>query len=184
MYQKRLWLVVMLLLLGVGFWLGFVMPEQAWAQWDGVQWRVVAESWAVLWRGWPLALFGGLIGFFGAGLFLALRLEHAQAADFKAHIARLTHERDQAVIAAEQRVQAREQAAQERETRALQAQRDAVQAQQEADAMWDSAEDFQDRTMQALNQANLRARNAIHAAARIKRRIKGKKRLGAGISVP
>lgn len=184
MYQKTLWFIVMLLLLGVGFWLGWVIPDQAWAQWDGAQWRIVAESWAVLWRGWPLAVLGGLIGFFGAGTFLAFSLEHAQAADFKAHIAQLTRQRDQAVAEAEQRVQAREQAAQHRETLALTAQRDAERAQQEADAMWESAEDFQDRTMQELNQANLRARNAIHAAERIKRRIEGKQRLGARKSVP
>ena len=184
MYQKLLWLLAMLLVLGVGFWLGWVIPDQAWAQWDGERWLVVAESWAVLWRGWPLVVLGGLLGFFGAGAFLALTLQHAQAADFKAHIARLTHERDQAVIEAEQRVQAREQVAQERETWALQAQRDAAQAQQEADAMWESAEDFQDRAMRELNQANLRTRNAIHAAERIKRRIEGKKRFGAGKSVP
>ena len=184
MYQKLLWLLAMLLVLGVGFWLGLVIPDQAWAQWDGERWLIVAESWAVLWRGWPLAVLGGLLGFFGAGTFLALTLPHAREADFKAEIARLIRQRDQAVIEAEQRVQTREQAAQERETRALQAQRDAVQAQQEADAMWESAEDFQEQTMQELNQANLRARNAIHAAERIKRRIEGKKRLDAGISVP
>lgn len=184
MYQKTVGLIAAGLLFGLGFWLQAVMPDQAWGQWDGEHWQIVGKSWAVLWRGWPLALFGGLVGFLGAGAVLAFSLKQAREADFKAEIARLTRQRDQAVIEAEQRVQARKQAAQERETRALQAQRDAAQAQQEADAMWESAEDFQDRAMRELNQANLRARNAIHAAERIKRRIEGKKRFGAGKSVP
>ena len=64
-YRKILWLVTAALLVGLGFWLETVMPSQGWAQWDGKRWQVVAKSWAVLWRGWPLAVSGALVGFSG-----------------------------------------------------------------------------------------------------------------------
>ena len=145
MYQKILWIVAAVLLAGLGFWLETVMPSQGWAQWDGKHWQVVAESWAVLWRGWPLAVLGALVGALTAGAVLAFTLQHAKEADFRAEIAHLIRERDTAASEAEHRVQERE------------------QAQEEAE--------------QAVNQANYRARNAIGAAERIKRRIEGKKRI-------
>jgi hypothetical protein len=115
-YQKILWIIAAALLAGLGFWLGWVMPSQGWAQWDGTRWQVVAESWAVLWRGWPLVAFGALVGFSAAWIGLAFALKHAKEADFRAKIARLTRQRDAAVAVAvaEAQVLAREEAARQR----------------------------------------------------------------------
>lgn len=171
-YQKIVWMVAAALLAGLGVWLGGVMPAQAWAQWDGQAWHIVAESWAVLGYGWPLAAFGALVGFSAAWIGLALTLQHAKEADFQAEIARLTHERDAAVAEAESRVLGREEKARRCEATALAAQREAQAARQRAERVQADAE-------QAVIQAQVRARNAIHAAERIKRRIEGRQRRDA-----
>lgn len=183
-YQKILWFVTAALLAGLGFWIEGVMPLQAWAQWDGQHWQIVAESWAVLGRGWPLTVLGAGIGALLAGIGLAFALKHAKEADFKAQIVRLTRQRDAAADEAERRVREREQAAQRREAVALEAQRGAELAQQHAHAARQQAEDAQKEAEQAVSQAHYRARNAIGAAERIKRRIEGKKRIEAGTSAP
>ena len=176
-YQKILWFVAAAILAGLGFWLGLVMPTQGWAQWDGAHWHIVAEGWAVLWRGWPLVVLGALVGAAAAGIGLALALKHAQEADFRAEIARLTRERDAAASEAEQRVQERERAAHHREWMAAEAQRGAELATHEARAARQQAAQALHDAEQAVRQANHRARNAIGAAERIKRRIEGKKRI-------
>ena len=178
-YRKILWFVAAALLVGLGFWLETVMPSQGWAQWDGKRWQVVAESWAVLWRGWPLAALGALVGFSAAWVGLAFALKHANEADFRAKIVRLTRQRDTAVAKAEARVLEREQAARDRETAALAAQRGAELAAEAAQAARQRAEQAQQDAEQAVSQATLRARNAVCAAERIKRRAEGKKRLDA-----
>lgn len=177
MYQKVLWIVAAALLAGLGFWLETVMPSQGWAQRDGMRWQVVAESWAVLWRGWPLVVLGVLVGAAAAGIGLALALKHAQEADFRAEIARLTRERDAAASEAEWRVQERERTAQHREGMAAEAQRGAELATHEAHTARQQAEQALHDAEQVVRQANYRARNAIGAAERIKRRIEGKKRI-------
>ena len=78
---------------------------------------------------------------------------------------------------AEHRVQEREQAAQHREAAALEVQHRAELATHEAQAARQRAEQAQEEAEQAVNQANYRARNAIGAAERIKRRIEGKQRI-------
>ena len=176
-YQKVLWIVAAALLVGLGFWLETVMPSQGWAQWDGMRWQVVAESWAVLWRGWPLAAFGALVGFSVAWIGLAFALKHAKEADFRAEIAHLIRERDTAASEVEHRVQERERVAQQREWMAAQAQHGAELAIQEAHITRQQAEQALQDAEQAVRQANYRARNAIGAAERIKRRIEGKQRI-------
>jgi len=176
-YQKIVWMVAAALLAGLGVWLGWVMPAQAWAQWDGQAWHIIAEGWAVLWYGGPLVALGMLVGALGAEIGLAWTLKHAKEADFRAEIARLTHERDTAVSQAEQRVLEREQAVSDREAKALAAQRTAEQATEEAYAARQRAEQTQEEAERAVNQAHLRARNAIGAAERIKRRIEGKQQI-------
>ena len=86
MHQKILWFAAAALLAGLGFWLELMMPTQGWAQGDGAHWHIVAEGWAVLWRGWPLVVLGALVGAAAAGIGLALTLKHAQEADFRAEI--------------------------------------------------------------------------------------------------
>jgi hypothetical protein len=183
-YQKILWFVAAALPVGLGFWLETVMPSQGWAQWDGKRWQVVAESWAVLWRGWPLAVLGALVGFSAAWIGLAFALQHAKEADFRAKIARLTRQRDAAVADAEARVLEREQAARDRGAVALAAQRAAELATEAAQAARQRAEQAQQDAQEAVSQATLRARNAVCAAERIKRRIEGKKRLEIETSAP
>lgn len=173
MYQKILWFIAIVLLTGLGVWLGRVMPSQAWAQWDGQTWFIVAEGWWVLKHGWPLAMFGVLVGFGAAWVGLGLSLQHAREADFLASIAQLTRQRDTAMAEAQTRIQMREQAAIDREIAALAAHRAAELATHAAQAAHQRAEQAQQDAEHAVSQAHLRARNAIRAAERIKRRIKG-----------
>lgn len=59
-----------LLLTGLAVWLWRIMPLQAWGEWNGQTYALVAEGWEVLYRGWPLALLGALVaGFLLWGLF-------------------------------------------------------------------------------------------------------------------
>lgn len=184
MLQKGLWVIGAFVLAGFGFWLVQVMPLQAWGRWDGESWRVVGTGWAVLWRGWPLLVFGGLAGAGIAGAVLALTLKHVQAADFKRELARLRRQRDAAIAEADARVSAREQEAVRQELAALEAQHEAARAQGEVLAARQVAEQAKVEAEQAVSQANFRARNAICAAERIKRRVEGKQRLDARTSAP
>ena len=59
----------------------------------------------------------------------------------------------------------------------MEVQRRAELATHEAQAARQRAEQAQEEAEQAVNQANYRARNAIGAAERIKRRIEGKQRI-------
>ena len=161
MLQKSVWAVGTVLLAVLGLWLARVMPSQAWGQWDGASWRVVATGWAVLWRGWPLLALGALAGAGAASTVLALTLKHLQAADFKLELARLR-----------------------REEAASEAQRAAERARGEALAAHQAAEQAKAEAEQAVRQANFRARNAICAAERIKRRVEGKPRLDSRTSAP
>lgn len=177
MLLKSAWAIGAALLAGLGFGLARVMPSQAWGQWDGASWRVVGTGWAVLWRGWPLLVLGALVGAGVVGSVLALTLKHVQAADFKLELARLRRQRDAAITEAEARVSAREQEAARRESAALVVQRTAERARGEALAAWQAAEQARAEAEQSVAQANFRARNAICAAERIKRRVEGKARL-------
>lgn len=177
MLQKSLWVAGAVLLAVWGIWLARVMPSQAWGQWDGESWRVVGVGWAVLWRGWPLLALGALAGAAVTGAVLALTLKHLQAADFKLELARLRRQRDAAASEANERVAAREREALRREDVALEAQRVAERARGEALAARQAAEQAKAEAEQAVKQANFRARNAICAAERIKRRVEGKPRL-------
>ena len=161
MLQKSVWAVGTVLLAVLGLWLARVMPSQAWGQWDGASWRVVDTGWAVLWRGWPLLALGALAGAGAASTVLALTLKHLQAADFKLELARLR-----------------------REEAASEAQRAAERARGEALAAHQAAEQAKAEAEQAVRQANFRARNAICAAERIKRRVEGKPRLDSRTSAP
>lgn len=184
MLQKSVWVIGAALLAGLGFWLARVMPSQAWGQWDGASWQVVGTGWAVLWRGWPLLVLGALVGTGVVGSVLALTLKHIQAADFKLELARLRRQRDAAVTETEARVSAREREAARREAAALEVQRVAEQAHGEALAARAAAEQAKAEAEQAVAHANVRARNAICAAERIKRRVEGKRRLESGTSAP
>jgi hypothetical protein len=184
MLQKSLWIIGTVLLAVLGLWLAQVMPSQAWGQWDGASWRVVDTGWAVLWRGWPLLALGALAGAGAASTVLALTLKHLQAVDFKLELARLRHQRDAAVSEADARVSEREREAMRREEAASEAQRAAERARGEALAAHQAAEQAKAEAEQAVRQANFRARNAICAAERIKRRVEGKPRLDSRTSAP
>lgn len=184
MLQKSLWVFGVAALVGLGVWLVQVMPSQAWGQWDGDSWRITGTGWAVLWRGWPLLVLGALVGAGVAGFGLALTLKHIQAADFKLELARLRRQRDAAGAEAEARVSGREREAARRELAALEVQRAAKRAHGEALAARAAAEQAKAEAEQAVSQANFRARNAICAAERIKRRVERKRRLEIGTSAP
>lgn len=158
-------------------WLWRNLPGYAWAEFDGDNWQIVAKGWGVLAAAWPVALAGALIGFFGAGSLLAWVLERAVDADKAEKLAEAAERvRDaeerarEAQQAAERHVQARLEAVARREAAALQAQAEAERAKVEAVQERNRAEEL-------VQHATYRARNAICAAERIKRRAEGKQRL-------
>jgi len=159
------WLFVIAVLLAAGWTVWQRVPTLAIAEWDiaGNGWRIVAYGWAGLLPLWPLVLAGILGGFFLFGIAVAGSYDWARNADHRAQIARLTRECDQAHAEAEARVTRREQAAQEAQARAEQLRLAALQAEQQAHT--------QAKTAAAhAEHYRLRARNAICAAARIKRK--------------
>ncbi|MFB8831720.1 hypothetical protein ACE0DR_26220 [Azotobacter sp. CWF10] len=97
------------------------------------------------------------------GIAVAGSYDWARNADHRAQIARLTRECDQAHAEAEARVTRREQAAQEAQARAEQLRLAALQAEQQAHTQAQTAAAHAEHY-------RLRARNAICAAARIKRK--------------
>lgn len=165
MRRAVFWLLVIAVVLAAGWTVWQRVPTLAIAEWDfaGNGWRIVAYGWAGLLPLWPLVLAGFLGGFFLLGIAVAGSYDWARHADHRAQIARLTHERDQAHAEAEARVARREQAAQEAHERAEQIRLEALQAKQQAQAQAQTAETHVERY-------RLRARNAICAAERIKRK--------------
>jgi len=163
--RRAVWLFVIALLLAAGWTVWQRVPTLAIAEWDfaGDGWRIVAYGWAGLLPLWPLVLVGILGGFFLLGIVVAGSYDWARNADHRAQIARLTHERDQAHAEAEARVALREQAAQEAHERAEQIRLAALQAEQQAHTQAQTAAAHAEHY-------RLRARNAICAAARIKRK--------------
>lgn len=165
MRRTGIWLSVIALLLGACAWTIWRIPHLAVAEWDVAVdgWRIIAYGWAGLLPLWSLVLAGILGGFFLFGIAFAWSYDWARNADYRAQLARLTHECDQAHAEAEARVTRREQAAQEAQARAEQIRLAALQAEQQAHAQTQSAAAHAEHY-------RLRARNAICAAERIKRK--------------
>ncbi|MDV7213429.1 hypothetical protein [Azotobacter beijerinckii] len=163
--RRAVWLFVIALLLAAGWTVWQRVPTLAIAEWDfaGNGWRIVAYDWAGLSYLWPLALAGALGGFFLFGIAFAWGYDWARDSDHRHQIARLTDKRDRALAEAEARVAWREQAAQQAQERAEQIRLEALQAKQQAQAQAQTAETHVERY-------RLRARNAICAAERIKRK--------------
>lgn len=185
MYQKVVWALVGLMALVAGLLLWWVMPDQAWVVRDAQgDWQVAAVGWALLWRGWPLILVGVVIGLIGAGNVLALGLEVTREVDLKTQIVRLTQERDRALADALEHVAVRQRQVTQREAAAVAMQQAMEQACQAAVAAQQAATQAKAEAEQVVTQANFRARNAICAAERIKRRIEGLARFDHRISAP
>ena len=165
MRRTGIWLSVIALLLAAGWTVWQRVPSLAIAEWDaaGDDWRIVAYDWAGLLYLWPLALACIVGGFFLFGIAFAWSYDWARNADHREQLARLTRECDQAHAEAEARVTRREQVAQEAQARAEQIRLAALQAEQQAHAQTQSAAAHAEHY-------RLRARNAICAAARIKRK--------------
>jgi len=174
---KTILTIAALGLAALGLWLWRVMPDQAWAAWDGERLVVVAEGWAVLWRGWPMALLGLVIG---GGLALAVldwMLGKAVDAEHKAEVERLSGERD-AALAARDRARAEAESALAEElaaverlrTEALRARELGHQAQIEARREVEAAEARALTAESVAHDAVSRAKNAICAMERRKRK--------------
>lgn len=163
--------VIVFVLLALLFWLVKVMPEQAWAVWDGENYKIVAEGWGTLLRAWPVALLGVLAGLFVVATGLVRGLEIVKEQDYINTIKQLQLERDSAVATAEQRVKRREAEANEREQKALVAQQQAAATIAQAKAAQEQAAASVGYARQEVERAKYRTKNAVAAANRIKQKL-------------
>jgi uncharacterized membrane-anchored protein YhcB (DUF1043 family) len=162
--------ILLCLISGLAVWLWQELPDQGWAVRQGDEFALVAAGWQVLWAAWPLALVGLLISLLLGSLTLPWLAKSAVDADANRQIAdlqkRLARESERADTA-EQRIRASLDADWQRlaEGRAeLRNQR------QEAQRAVELATRQATEADQAMNSARFRARNAIHAAERIKKK--------------
>jgi len=160
-------------LAGLGLWrfLDGWMPVQGWAVWGGGRWSVAASGWPVLWHAWPVALAGGLAGFFGAGGALLWGLALARDAEIEAEIGRLRRTSGTEVAAEKERLGRKwDEALARVESRVGGREAAALKAQHEAEAARRQAEQ-ECLDAEAIRQdAYRRIRNAVAAAERIKRK--------------
>lgn len=169
--QKYVWAAAIVIALGLTIWLLRVMPNQAWAQWNGDAWVIAGEGWAVLWYAWPTTLLGGLIGVFAVGGVLAWSLKLAKEADHQEQIKQLMFERDKALANAENRVKQREAEAIEQERQAFLAEQRAAQEIAKAKAAQEQAATNTTYANQEIERAKYRTKNAVAAANRIKQKL-------------
>ena len=162
------------------FWLWRFMPTQGWAEIDfqAGKWNLVAAGWSTLLHAWPILIAGVILGLgLGVGLLGALfqgLLDVDQKSEIE-HMQRLVKD------------------AQEREKESLnRARRELEQEFAKARDLYDRAVDLQvqsetqighalrikreaeaaqQQASQSVEQAQFRARNAICAAERIKRKL-------------
>ena len=162
------------------FWLWNYLPTQGWAVIDfqAGKWSLVASGWATLLHAWPILAAGVMLGLgLGIGL-LGMLFKAFIDADQKSeieHLERLvkeSREREQQSL-----VLARKELEQEfSKARDLYARAEEMQAQSETQIghalrIKRETEAVQQQASQAVEQAQFRARNAICAAERIKRKL-------------
>lgn len=95
MYKRIVWTLGGLAVVLWGLVLLRVMPHQAWGVRDALgDWSLATQTWALLWRGWPLVGVGVLVGFGGASVWFVPGLKRACEADFQRALGELLRERD------------------------------------------------------------------------------------------
>ena len=180
-----------LIFAAVSFWLWRVMPDQGWVVYGENGWKLVGEGWATLWRGWPLALLGLVAGGIASLTFFGFILERLVDEDKADEIKRLEKQLTEARLAKlnafktartelDNEFQQARQIKQDGEQRHQQA----LELKTEAEALQAEAMREKEKALKSVSsakketlQAAHRARNAICAAERIKRKAQGISRI-------
>ena len=180
-----------LIFAAVSFWLWRVMPDQGWVVYGENGWELVGEGWATLWRGWPLTLLGLVVGGIASLTFLGFMLGHAVNEDKAAEIKRLKQQLTEARQAEQDALKTVRTELDDEFQKAEQIKQDGEQRYQQALELKTQAEALQAEAEHEKNQARkdvaqakketlqaaYRARNAICAAERIKRKLEGVERI-------
>ena len=162
------------------FWLWRFMPTQGWAEIDfqANKWSLVAAGWSTLLHAWPILAAGVMLGLgLGIGL-LGMLFRSLLDADQKSeieHLERLVREsrerEQQSLVLARKELEQEFSKARDLYARAEEMQEQADHNIEKALASRKAAEAAQQQALQAVEQAQFRARNAICAAERIKRKL-------------
>lgn len=161
------------------FWLWNYMPTQGWAVIDvqAGKWTLVAFGWATALHAWPVLAVGVMVGLaLGVGL-LGMLLRSLLDADQKAeieHMQRLVTDAQsrekQSLALARKELENEFAKARDLYDRAEQMQEQSEETIGKALAIKRAAEAAQQKASQDVEQAQFRARNAICAAERVKRK--------------
>ena len=162
------------------FWLWRFMPTQGWAEIDfqGGKWNLVAAGWSVLWHAWPILAAGVMLGVGVSigllGMLFKAFIDADQRSEIE-HLERLvkeSREREQeSLVLARKELERDFQDARDLYDRAVQLQEQSETQIGQALRIKREAEAAQQQASQAVEQAQFRARNAICAAERIKRKL-------------
>ena len=161
------------------FWLWRFMPTQGWAEIDfqANKWSLVAAGWSTLLYAWPILSAGVMLGLgLGIGL-LGMLFRSLLDADQKSEIEQLerlvkeSREREQqSLTLAQKELEQEFSKARDLYARAEEMQEQADHNIEKALVSRKAAEAAQQQASQAIEQAQFRARNAICAAERLKRK--------------
>ena len=176
---KAFFSVAAIALAALGFWLWRFMPNQGWAEIDfqAGKWNLVAAGWSTLLHAWPILAAGVMLGLgLGIGL-LGMLFRSLLDADQKSEIEQLerlikeSREREQqSLVLARKELERDFQDARDLYDRAVQLQEQSETQIGQALRIKREAEAAQQQASQAVEQAQFRARNAICAAERLKRK--------------
>ena len=162
------------------FWLWRFMPTQGWAEIDfqANKWSLVAAGWSTLLHAWPILAAGVMLGLgLGIGL-LGMLFRSLLDADQKSeieHLERLVREsrerEQQSLVLARKELEQEFSKARDLYDRAVDLQVQSETQIGHALRIKREAEAAQQQASQSVERAQFRARNAICAAERIKRKL-------------